>query len=179
MTPGRGEISTRRDLDGLQMVLLRQRWEQPDIDDLPGGEVYVAPHEDSAEGIAVVDRRMIRGTLVEELRLTFSGGKLVEIDAPNQQGADLLRELLLASTGDKDRIAEFAVGLNPGLTEPLGEIGLDEKIGGSVHIAVGMNDNFGGRNRSNLPLDMVILRPTVWLDGSPVLTGGILEAVQE
>jgi len=150
-----------------------------DIDDLPGGEVYVAPHEDSAEGIAVIDRRTIRGTLVEDLRLAFSGGRLVEIDAPNQQGADLLRELLHASSGDKDLIAEFALGLNPGLTEPLGEIALDEKIGGSVHIAIGMNESFGGRNRSNLHLDMVMLRPTVWLDGSPVLTGGTLEATHE
>jgi aminopeptidase len=156
-----------------------QRPVHVDTDSMPGGEVYVAPHENSADGIVVIDRKLIRGIFVEQLRLTFSGGRLVEIDAPDQNGADLLRELLQASSGDKDLIAEFAIGLNPGITEPLGDIALDEKIGGSVHIAVGMNESFGGRNRSNLHLDMVILRPTVWLDGLPVIIDGRLIAMLE
>lgn len=71
-------------------------------------------------------------------------------------------------------IAEFGIGLNPGATEPIGDVMLDEKIGGSVHVAIGMNERFGGRNRSNLHLDLVILRPTVWLDEMKVIEGGIL-----
>ena len=156
-----------------------QRPVHVDRDSLPRGEVYVAPHEDSAYGTAVIDRAFIRGSAVEQLRLTFCSGRLIEIDAPVQQGAELLRELLLASSGDKDRIAEFAIGLNPGITEPVGDTALDEKIGGSVHLAIGMNESFGGRNRSNLHLDMVILRPAVWLDGSPVIADGILDVAQE
>jgi aminopeptidase len=156
-----------------------QRPVHVDTDSMPGGEVYVPPHENSADGIVVIDQKHIQGTLVERLRLTFSGGRLVEIDAPSKKGADLLRDLLHASDGDKDLIAEFAIGLNPGLTESLGDIALDEKIGGSVHIAIGMNESFGGRNRSNLHLDMVILRPTVWLDGLPVIIDGRLIPMQE
>jgi aminopeptidase len=145
-----------------------------DSDNLPRGEVYVAPHEDSAEGVAVVDTAFIRGRPVERLRLTFAQGRVVEVDAPDPRGVGSFRELLAASSGDKDVIAEFAIGLNPGATEPLGDVMLDEKIGGSVHIAIGTNVAFGGRNRSNLHLDLVILRPTVWLDGAQVVADGSL-----
>ncbi|MBI4771983.1 MAG: aminopeptidase, partial [Chloroflexi bacterium] len=88
-----------------------------DTDSLPRGEVYVAPHEDSAEGVAVIDRAFIQGRPVERLRLTFAAGRVVGVDAPDPAGAALFRELLAASTGDKDVIAEFAIGLNPGATE--------------------------------------------------------------
>ncbi len=145
-----------------------------DMDSLPRGEVYVAPHEDSAAGVLVVDRAFIRGEPVERLRLTFAAGRVVDIRAPDPAGAERLRELLAASSGDKDVIAEFGIGLNPGATEPVGDVMLDEKIGGSVHVAIGMNERFGGRNRSNLHLDLVILRPTVWLDAMKVIEGGIL-----
>jgi leucyl aminopeptidase (aminopeptidase T) len=145
-----------------------------DANGLPHGEVYVAPHEDSAEGVAVVDRAFIHGRPVERLRLTFERGRVVAADATDPSGAAAFRELLAASSGDKDAIAEFAVGLNPGITEPVGDIMLDEKTGGSVHIAVGMNDRFGGQNRSNLHLDLVMLKPSVEIDGAALLAHGEL-----
>ncbi len=149
-----------------------------DQDSLPRGEVYLAPHEDSAEGVAVVDRTFLVGKDVDRLRLTFASGRIVAIEAPNGEDAELFRQLLEASSGDKDRIAEFAVGLNPGVTEPVGDTLLDEKIGGSVHIGVGMNDRFGGQNRSNLHKDLVILHPTVWLDGREFLVDGALQQAE-
>jgi aminopeptidase len=111
---------------------------------------------------------------VDHLRLRFVAGRVVEIDAPDAAGADVLRQLLAVSTGAKDVIAEFAIGLNPGVTEPIGDIGLDEKIGGSVHIAIGMNANFGGRNKANLHKDLVILSPTVWLDDVMLVDQGVI-----
>ncbi len=78
----------------------------------------------------------------------------------------MLAELLAASSGDKDRIAELGIGLNPGIRELTGDIQLDEKLGGSVHIAIGMNHRFGGANHSNLHLDMIILQPSLRLDGN-------------
>jgi len=160
---------------GLQLRI-DQRPVHLDRDGIPRGEVYVAPHEDSANGVAVIDRAFIRGQPVERLRLTFAAGRVVQIAAPDPRGADSLRELLSASQGDKDAIAEFAIGLNPGATEPVGIIALDEKIGGSVHIAIGMNESFGGKNRSNLHLDLVILCPTVWLDDTLAIDRGVLRA---
>lgn len=146
-----------------------------DTDGIPRGEVYVAPLEDSADGVAVIENRFIRGRLVEQLRLTFAQGRVVQAQAGDPGAVDSFWELLRACRGDKDVIAEFAIGLNPGVTEPVGDIALDEKIGGSVHIAIGMNEDFGGRNRSNLHLDLVIMRPTVWLDGEHVVVDGLVQ----
>ncbi|OGO31012.1 MAG: hypothetical protein A2136_02735 [Chloroflexi bacterium RBG_16_54_11] len=136
-----------------------------DKDGLPFGEVYVAPLEESALGVAVIDRAFIRGKQVEQLRLTFENGRVTHIDAPDAPSVRLLVELLDASSGDKDRIAELGIGLNPGIRELTGDIMLDEKLCGSVHIAIGMNDRFGGQNHSNLHLDLVMSQPTLWLDG--------------
>jgi aminopeptidase len=151
-----------------------QRPVHVDGDSLPRGEVYVAPQEDSADGVVVIDRAFIQGEPVEELRLTFARGRVTEIDAPDGEGVDRFDELMAASSGDKDVIAEFAIGLNPGATEPIGLTALDEKIGGSVHIALGMNEAFGGANRSNLHLDLVMLRPSVRLDDRLVVADGVL-----
>jgi len=146
-----------------------------DLDGIPRGEVYTPPHEDSAEGVAVIDKAFIKGNPIERLRLTFAAGRVVKVQADDRAGVAAFNELLSASTGDRDVIAEFAIGLNPGVTEPVGDIAIDEKIGGSVHIAIGMNDRFGGRNHSNLHLDLVMLRPCVKLDGTTIVADGALQ----
>jgi leucyl aminopeptidase (aminopeptidase T) len=146
-----------------------------DTDSIPHGEAYIAPLEDSAEGMAVIEKAFFRGRMVEKLQLTFSGGRVVNVEASDSAGAESFREMLAVSSGDKDRIAEFAIATNPGVTEPIGYVSLDEKIGGSVHIAVGMNDRFGGTNKSNLHQDFVILKPTVWFDNTVILENGIFK----
>ena len=143
-----------------------------DTDCIPYGEVYVAPHEESANGLAVIDNAFFLGRLVENFRLSFSGGRVVEASAPNPIDTQAWQEVMAASNGDKDVIAELGIGVNPGVVEPIGNISLDEKIGGSIHIAVGMNDRFGGKNKSNLHQDFVILKPTVWFDGRIVIEDG-------
>ena len=143
-----------------------------DTDSLPYGETYVAPHEDSAEGTAVIDKAFIRGVCIENFKLSFSAGKIREVSAPNQEGMQIWQEVMAAATGDKDVIAELGIGVNPGITQATGNISLDEKIGGSVHIAVGMNDRFGGKNSSNLHQDLVILKPSVWCDDRLMLENG-------
>ena len=143
-----------------------------DSDSLPYGETYIAPWEDSANGVAVIDQAFFRGRKVENFLLSFKGGRVVDELARDYSGVAAFCDLLGVSTGDKDRIAEFAIGLNPGVTEPIGYVSLDEKIGGSVHIAIGANRHFGGVNQSNLHLDMVILKPTVWFDDNLILEDG-------
>lgn len=143
-----------------------------DTDSLPYGETYVAPHEDSAEGTAVIDQAFIRGVCIENFKFTFSAGRIREVSAPDPKGANIWEQVMEAATGDKDVIAELGIGVNPGITQPTGNISLDEKIGGSVHIAVGMNDRFGGKNSSNLHQDLVILKPTVWFDEKVILENG-------
>jgi len=146
-----------------------------DTDSLPLGETYIAPLEDSANGVAVIDKAFFRGRSVEKLRLSFKDGRVVDELAPDPAGVASFCELLQASNGDKDRLAEFAIGTNPGVTEPIGNSSLDEKIGGSVHIAIGANERFGGVNKSNLHLDKVILKPTVWFDDTLILEEGVFK----
>lgn len=136
---------------------------------LPRGEVFVAPLEDSANGIAVIEQAFVGGRAIPSLQLTFEAGRLVDMQSQDADGTDTLRQLLDVSTGDKDRIAEFAMGLNHGVSNPCGDIRLDEKIYASVHIAIGANQSFGGHNLSNLHLDLVIQHPTVTLDGQVIL----------
>ncbi len=145
-----------------------------DREGLPRGEVYVAPWEDSAQGTAVIDCAFIHGRPVENLRLAFRGGRVAAVDAPSPAHAEAMRRVLAISHGDKDVIAEFAVGLNPGVRQPVGDARLDVKIQGSAHIATGANALFGGRNRSNLHLDLVMLRPTVIMDDSILVEDGQL-----
>ncbi len=179
-----GEMLSRADEVHIRSALgtdlrlrLGERPVHQDRDSLPRGEVYVAPVEDSAEGIAVIDRLFLQGRPVDRLRLTFSRGRVAKVEAREPEDAQALLDLLKASSGKADVIGEFAIGLNPGAVEPVGLVALDEKIGGSVHIAVGANQALGGRNRSNLHLDMVILHPTVALDGDLVLVDGVLQSL--
>jgi aminopeptidase len=146
-----------------------------DTDSLPRGEVYVAPHENSANGTAVIDKLFIKGKPIEQLRLIFIDGKVTHVEAADPSGKEAFIELLSASSDDKDVIAEFAIGLNPGIIEPIGNSLFDEKIGGSIHIAIGMNAHFGGINKSNLHLDMVMLHPTVKADEGVILDNGLLQ----
>jgi aminopeptidase len=145
-----------------------------DRDDLPCGEVYVAPHENSANGILVIDRLFVKGKPIEKLHLTFVNGKVTQIEGATTLDSETLKELLSASSGDKDVIAEFAIGLNPGVAEPIGNILFDEKIGGSIHVAIGMNSHFGGNNKSDLHLDMVVQYPKVWVDDELILENRLL-----
>jgi aminopeptidase len=146
-----------------------------DRDNLPRGEVYVAPIEDSANGTAVIDRMFIKGKPLEQLRLTFKSGRVTGVEAPDSADTEAFQERLDSASGDRDVIAEFAIGLNPGVTEPIGNSLFDEKIGGSIHIAIGMNHHFGGTNQSNLHLDMVVQHPKVWVDDFVLLENGLLQ----
>lgn len=150
-----------------------------DRDDLPCGEVYVAPHKQSANGILVIDKLFVNRKPIEKLQLAFANGKVTQIMGANITDREALKELLSVSSGDKDVIAEFAIGLNPGVVEPIGNILFDEKIGGSIHIAIGMNSHFGGNNKSNLHLDMVVQYPKVWVDEELILENRLLQIGNE
>jgi leucyl aminopeptidase (aminopeptidase T) len=70
-------------------------------------------------------------------------------------------------------IAEFAIGTNP-LSRMLGNIAEDKILRGCVHIAIGDNHTIGGKTESCIHLDMVSLKPTVWLDDDKVVDKGVL-----
>jgi aminopeptidase len=120
----------------------------------PDGEVFTGPVETSIDGtIRFSFPAIIRGRQAEDVVLRFEGGEVVEARA--RRGEDFLHEMLDMDDGAR-RVGEFAFGLNRAVTEYTGSLLLDEKIGGTVHLALGRSvPGTGGDNMSGLHWDMV------------------------
>lgn len=145
--------------------------ERGDIgNNLPCGEVYCAPREDSANGKAFFDLAFHRGNKISGIDAEFDGGKLVNAEA--EENEDLFHEVLENSQGAKDVIGEFGIGTNPEVNRAIGYTITDEKIIGSIHIAIGENRMFGGENESTLHWDLVMLEPSFEVDGELVMDKG-------
>ncbi|MDQ4029426.1 MAG: aminopeptidase, partial [Actinomycetota bacterium] len=131
---------------------------------VPGGEVFACPVEDSAEGEI---RFSFPSGRVEGVRLAFRGGEVVEASA--DEGDELLRETLATDEGAR-RLGEVGIGCNDGITRHLNNVLFDEKMAGTVHLALGYGFEFlGGRNRSDLHWDLVTEPAEVWADGERLL----------
>jgi aminopeptidase len=133
----------------------------------PDGEFFTGPVEDSVNGhIRFTLPAMFRGRAVEGVRLRFEAGKVVEATA--EVGQDVLEQMLNIDEGAR-RLGEFAFGNNFGISRGIRNILFDEKIGGSVHMALGASyPDTGGKNQSALHWDMICdLRDggEVWVDG--------------
>jgi len=140
----------------------------------PDGEVFTAPLETSAEGeIRFTFPAVFRGRKVDDVRLRFRKGEVVEASAAH--GQDFLEEMIGVDEGAR-RIGEFAFGLNEAVGVFTRNILFDEKIGGTVHLALGTAyPDCGGTNRSALHWDMICdLRSgsEVYADGELVYRDG-------
>ena len=140
----------------------------------PDGEVFTGPVETSVEGtIRFSFPAMMRGRQADGVRLRFEGGEVVEATA--RRGQDFLREMIGTDDGAR-RVGEFAFGMNDAITEYTGNLLLDEKIGGTVHLALGRSvPGTGGENQSGLHWDIVCdLRDggEVYADGELVYRDG-------
>ena len=142
---------------------------------LPAGEVFVAPIEDSANGDAFFDvPTSYFGYSVHNIKWTFKDGRLVDFKA--EKGEDNFRKIMEMATGEKDKIAEFAIGTNPKATF-IDDITQDEKVVGTIHIAIGNNKGpaYGGKNDSSIHWDLIMTKPTVEVDGRAIMREGKLE----
>jgi aminopeptidase len=121
---------------------------------MPDGEFFTGPVEDSVNGeITFSFPASYGGRTVSGVRLRFQDGKVV--DASADQGEDFLLEMLDTDEGAR-RLGELGIGTNFGIATATKEILLDEKIGGTVHMAVGMSyPESGGENSSAVHWDMV------------------------
>jgi aminopeptidase len=142
---------------------------------IPCGEVFVAPLETTANGTIIFDQVALPGFgKTTNLKLTFAEGRVVEISA--DEGADKFSKFLDANTGDKDRIAELGIGCNPSAKYTGGSIIVDEKIFGTIHIAIGSNTgSYHGINRASSHLDMIknMKQGELHADGKPVMKNGL------
>jgi len=121
---------------------------------MPDGEFFTGPVEDAVNGkICFSFPASYGGRTVSGVCLTFENGKVVEASA--DQGEDFLMEMLDTDAGAR-RLGELGIGTNFGISTGTKEILLDEKIGGTVHMAVGMSyPESGGTNNSAVHWDMV------------------------
>ena len=141
---------------------------------MPDGEFFTGPVEDSAEGeVSFHLPASYGGREVAGVRFRFEGGKIV--DAGAEKGEDFLIEMLDTDDGAR-RLGELGIGTNYGITDGTGEILLDEKIGGTVHLAVGRSyPETGGVNESAIHWDMICdLRKggQIEVDGEPLQRDG-------
>lgn len=121
---------------------------------MPDGEVYTAPVEDSAQGRVFFDLPVdFEGHWIKDAFLEFEAGKVVNYGAA--EGESALGRLLAADEG-ACQLGEFAIGINYAMTRSLGHIALDEKIGGTFHLAIGFSPpGTGGVNQSAIHFDFV------------------------
>jgi leucyl aminopeptidase (aminopeptidase T) len=135
----------------------------------PGGEIFVAPHSNGADGVLVADLTVpytVDGLVDEPVTVRFERGRVTSIDGG--RAADMLRELVEGAGPGADVIAELGIGLNHTLT-PRGHVMLDEKAGGTAHVAIGRNTgSYGGDNEATIHVDCIFSAPEVEADGRPV-----------
>jgi aminopeptidase len=121
---------------------------------MPDGEFFTAPIEDSVEGeVSFHLPAMVGGREVAGVRLRFEGGRV--LDASADRGEEYLISLLDTDEGAR-RLGELGIGTNYGIDRGTRDVLLDEKIGGTVHLAVGASyPECGGKNESAVHTDLV------------------------
>jgi leucyl aminopeptidase (aminopeptidase T) len=139
---------------------------------LPSGEAFLAPVEGTAEGELLVDGSIAGiGRLKQPVLLKIENGRLASAEGAE---GEQLQELLDVSPHGRN-VAELGVGTNK-KARLTGVILEDEKIYGTIHVAFGSNDTFGGTTSASVHLDAVVLRPELYVDGQIIVAEGEVQA---
>jgi aminopeptidase len=140
---------------------------------VPGGEVFTAPIEDSAEGEIFFDLpSVVYGNEVEGIKLKFERGKIIEYSAVRNER--LLKSMIETDEGSQ-RLGELGIGTNKGITKFSKNILFDEKIGDTIHLAIGRSyKECRGVNDSAIHWDMIksMKRGKILMDGFAVQENG-------
>lgn len=121
---------------------------------MPSGEIFTGPLEDSAQGWVKFDiPAAYSGVMVRGARLEWKDGKVVAASA--DEGEEVLLAALDTDAGAR-MLGELGIGSNYGIQRPTGNILFDEKIGGTVHLALGRSyPETGGVNESAIHWDLI------------------------
>ncbi len=121
---------------------------------IPDGECFTAPVKDSVEGhIHFNSSTIYRGTPFDDIRLRFEKGRVVEFESNNNEA---LQAILDSDEGAR-YFGEFALGFHPHIQKPMRDILFDEKIRGSLHLALGQcYEETENGNRSKVHWDLVL-----------------------
>jgi hypothetical protein len=145
---------------------------------VPSGEIFTAPMEDSANGEYLIDGAVGQFVIADDpIVLTFKSGRMVAHRfLSSGEPVPYLLELEEVSRERTDTnwnvIAEFGIGVNDGIETVTGIPLVDEKIFGTVHIGLGHNIGWQGINKALVHLDMITKNPDVTIDGKCVIKRG-------
>lgn len=142
---------------------------------LPAGEIFVAPVENSANGRIFFDLpcmyhygKQVKGVLFE-----FKNGNVAKYKI--NQGQKNFEDIMKHASGKKATIAELGIGTNPRAKPTGGMIIVDEKILGTIHMAIGDNRLYGGKNTATIHWDFFKTMgkgSRVYADGKVVMKNG-------
>ncbi len=151
---------------------------------IPDGEVYTAPNLNSVNGVISYNAPSVyEGKEFNDIKLEFSNGKIVKSQCNDNEA---LERILNTDEGARF-IGEFAIGVNPRINEPVGDILFDEKIAGSIHFTPGnAYDDADNGNRSSVHWDLVLIQTPmfgggeIWFDDVLIRKDGkfVIEELQ-
>ncbi|MCU0642296.1 MAG: aminopeptidase [archaeon] len=143
-------------------------------ENMPGGEIFMAPVRESMNGWIKFEYPALKlGKEVTGISLKFENGKVIEAKADKNE--EFLKEML-ATDENASYVGEFGIGMNPKITRFTKDLLFDEKIGGTIHLALGFayKDN-GGGNDSAIHWDIVkdMKKARIILDGEVIQEEGV------
>ena len=168
---GPGETDLRFSIKGMHAIKCDGKLNIPD------GEVYTAPVKDSVEGIIAYNTpSLYQGTTFEDIRFKFSEGRLIEATCNETE-----RMNAILDTDEGARyVGEFAIGVNPYITDAMKDTLFDEKIRGSFHFTPGNSyDDCSNGNHSAVHWDLVAIQTTdfgggeIWFDDVMIRKDGL------
>jgi hypothetical protein len=152
---------------------------------LPPGEVFCLPEMGSAEGEVCINGSIPSMAFMpdEYIVLVFERGRLVSWRSPNSPRAsgffsEQQSRALINRDGNWNCLTELGIGLNPSVASLTGNALFDEKAAGTVHIAIGANDVFGGPIVADIHHDLVTWKPSLQVDNVMLLKRGELLLAQ-
>ncbi len=158
-------------------IILRGSW-----GNVPPGETFCCPNYAKVSGSVCINGSVPKYKIEmgSEIVLNFESGKLVAWSAEKDSAAlEFFDREKHASTIRPDEnwntFAELGVGLNPGITELTGNSLFDEKVMGTIHVAIGDNSIFGHGVISNIHADLVTQSPSLKVNGKLIMNEGILQ----
>jgi len=134
-----------------------------DFGNLPAGEVDTSPDKYSSNGILVVDKM---GEYGDNIKITIKNGFAIKIE-----NSDKLKSEVIRLGMHSRNIAEIGIGTNP-KAKIIGNTLEDEKVYGTVHVALGNNKTYGGDSDIGFHVDGIILNPTLKVDEKFLIKGG-------
>ncbi|MEK3902186.1 aminopeptidase [Paenibacillus sp. FSL R7-0179] len=157
-------------IDGREGILSTGLYLNPgESGNLPSGEAYIAPLEGTASGQIKVDGSVAGiGALDGPMVLTVEDGRLIHADG--EHGVKLLDML---GNGDGRLLGEFGIGTN-NKARITGVVLEDEKVYGTIHVAFGSNNTFGGVVAAGVHIDAVVMKPDVYIDDKLIMQAGEL-----